>query len=61
MVQPRDQGREDGEENLHDSEAQGSDLTAAGGKSSSNVGRKGMRPYEGLPRREQGSKDKIQI
>ena len=35
-----------GTENHRDSEGEGSDLKAAGEKSSSNVGGKGKRPYE---------------
>jgi hypothetical protein len=50
-VQLRDQEREEGEENQHDWEAEGSDLRATGEKSFINVGRKGMWPYEGLSRR----------
>ena len=38
-----------------------SDLRAAGEKASNNVGGKGMQPYMGLPRRQQGSKAKIKI
>jgi hypothetical protein len=37
--------REMGEENLYDSEAEGSDLKAAGEKPSSNVGGKAIQPY----------------
>ena len=37
--------REERGENHHDSEAEGSDLRAAGEKPSSNVGGKGMQPY----------------
>jgi hypothetical protein len=54
-------GKREKEQNHHDTKAWRSDSKAAGEKPCNNMGAKGTWPDGRLPRRKQGSKDKIQI